>query len=117
MKEQQKIEYPNPYTSCGDPHVDYVKKDWRGNIFDVKSTRYSKLNYDCKSLVDDLVNSSQLESFKQWDTNFRRKYYTKAIFTSYEMGKQSNEGILLKLKRFCKHRIESIIYWIVCKIF
>jgi len=107
-----KIDYPNPYTSCDDPHVTYVRTDWRGNIFDVKSTRYSKLNYDCKSLVDDLVNSSKLEVFKQWDTNFRRKYYTKAIFMAYEMGKESNKGFLLKLKRLCKHRIESCIIWI-----
>ena len=108
-------EYPNPYTSCDDPHVNYVRTDWRGNVFDVKSTRYSKLNYDCKSLVDDLVNSSKLEVFKQWDTNFRRKYYTRAIFMAYEMGKESNEGFLHKLKRFCKHRIESCIIWIFSK--
>jgi hypothetical protein len=114
-REIMKEEYPNPYTSCDDPHVDYVRKDWRGNVFELKSTRYSKLNYDCKSIVDDLVTSSQLESFKHWDTNFRRKYYTRAIFMVYEMGKESNEGILLKLKRFFKLRFESSLIWILSK--
>lgn len=110
-------EYPNPYTSCDDPHVNYVRSDWRGNIYGVKSTRYSGLDYDCKTLVDDLVVSSQLEVFKQWDTNFRRKYYTKAIFTAYELGKQSNESIFSKLKRSCKRVIDSFVYWFVCKFF
>lgn len=112
-----KTEYPNPYTSCDDPHVDYVRADWRGNIFDVKSTRYSKLNYDCRNLVNDLVTSSELEVFNQWDTNFRRKYYTKAIFTAYELGKQTNEGMLNKLKHSCKRAIDSFVYWFVCKFF
>jgi len=115
MKLDDYEKFPNPYTSCDDPHVDYVRKDWRGNIFEVKSTRYSKLDYDCKSMVDDLVTSSKLEVFKQWDTNFRRKYYTRAIFMAYEMGKESNEGILLKLKRFFKLRFESNLIRILSK--
>lgn len=107
-------EYPNPYTSCDDPEVDYVRKDWRGNLLDVKSIRYSKL--PCKDLVDDLVSSSQLEVFNQWDRNFRRKYYTRALFMAYEQGRESNERILDKFKLIIKNKLESFAYWILSKL-
>lgn len=108
-------EYPNPYTSCDDPHVDYVRTDWKGKVFEVKSTRYSEL--PCKDLVDDLVQSSQLDAFKHWDTNFRKKYYTRALFMAYEQGKESNQSLLTKLKYSCKRAIDSFAYWFACKFF
>jgi len=114
MRSVDYEEFPTPYTSCDNPEVDYIRKDWRGEIFEYKSTRYS--DFPCKNLVDDLVQSSQLEVFKQWDKNFRRKYYTRALFMAYEQGRESNERVLTKLKRFCKHKIQSIVYWLVCKI-
>ena len=107
-------EYPNPYTSCDDPEVDYVRTDWRGNVLDIKLIRYS--NFPCKDLVDDLVQSSQLEVFKQWDRNFRRKYYTRALFMAYEQGRESNERVLDKLKLAVKNKLESFAYWILRKL-
>ncbi len=107
-------EYPTPYTSCDDPEVNFVRKDWRGNIFDIKRTRYS--DFPCKDIVDGLVISSQLEVFKQWDTNFRRKYYTRALFIAYEQGRESNERILDKVKLVIKNKLESFAYWILSKL-
>lgn len=108
-------EWPNPYTSCDDPEVDIVRTDCGGNVLDVKTARYS--DFPCKDLVDDLVVSTQFESFKQWDRNFRRKYYTRALFMAYERGKQSNEGILTKIKLKVKNKIESFAYWIISKLY
>ena len=113
MRSVDYEEFPTPYTSCDDPEVDYARADWAGHTYDVKSIRYSK--FPCKDLVDDLVVSSQLESFKQWDRNFRRKYYTRALFMAYEQGKQSNEGILAKIKRLIKSKVDSFAYWCACK--
>lgn len=110
-------EYPTPYTACDDPELDYIRIDEKGNFIVEEISRYSELPYDCKTLVDDLVNSSQLEVFNQWDRNFRRKYYGRAIFMAYKMGKASNEGILTKIKHYCKQKIDSFAYWFVCKFF
>ena len=107
-------EYPNPYTSCDDPEVEHLRKDWKGNVLDIKLIRYS--NFPCKDLVDDLVQSSQLEVFKQWDRNFRRKYYTRALFMAYEQGRESNERVLDKLKLAVKNKLESFAYWILRKL-
>lgn len=108
-------EYPNSYTSCDDPEVDCLRKDWRGNAVDIKRTRYS--NFPCKDIVDDLVQSSQLEVFKQWDRNFRRKYYTRALFMAYEQGRESNERVLDKIKLVLKNKLESFAYWIISKLY
>ncbi len=116
MRSVDYEEFPTPYTSCDNPEVDYIRKDWRGNVLDVKRTQYS--SFTCKDLVDDLVQSSQLEVFKQWDRNFRRKYYTRALFMAYEQGRESNEGYLdkLKLKLIVKNKIESFAYWVLRKL-
>lgn len=91
--------FPSPYTAEDDPEVDYVvDRRWthlkQNSTYPVfKKRRYSQLPYDCKQIVDDIVNSSQLEVFKQWDKNFRRKYYTKAILMAYDLGKENNKNI------------------------
>ena len=98
------IKYPPFYTAEEDPEVDFVvDRRWtylgKNNKYPVlKKGRYSKLPYDCKMIVNDIVNSSQLESFKQWDTNFRRKYYTKAILMAYDLGKEDNKNIFTKIR-------------------
>lgn len=96
--------FPTPYTAEDDPEVDFiVDRRWtylgKSHIYPVfKKRRYSELPYDCKTIVDDIVISSQLESFKHWDKNFRRKYYTKAIFMAYEIGKEDNKNLWTKVR-------------------
>ena len=98
------IQYPQSYTAEEDPEVDfivdrrwtYLGKNYKYPV--LKTGRYSKLPYDCKMLVDDIVSSSQLEMFKQWDTNFRRKYYTRAILMAYELGKENNKNIFTMIR-------------------
>jgi len=85
------IQYPQSYTAEEDPEVDFI-------VDRLKKGRYSKLPYDCKMLVDDIVSSSQLEMFKQWDTNFRRKYYTRAILMAYELGKENNKNVFTMIR-------------------
>ena len=98
------IKYPPFYTAEEDPEVDFVvDRRWtylgKNHIYPVfKKGRYSELPYDCKMIVNDIVNSSQLESFKQWDTNFRRKYYTKAILMAYDLGKEDNKNIFTMIR-------------------
>jgi len=98
------IQYPQSYTAEEDPEVDFiVDRRWillgKHRKYPIlKKGRYSKLPYDCKMLVDDIVSSSQLEMFKQWDTNFRRKYYTRAILMSYELGKENNKNIFTMIR-------------------
>jgi hypothetical protein len=104
MRFEDYEKFPTPYTSCDDPEVFYsVDRRWfvgkaehRSTDFVTKS--YSDLPYDCKQIVDDIVTSSQLEVFKQWDKNFRRKYYTKAIFMAYEIGKEDNRNLWTKIR-------------------
>ena len=107
-------EWPTPYTTCDDPEVDVVRTNWRGNVLDIKRTRYS--DFPCRDIVDDLVQSSQLEVFNQWDRNFRRKYYTRALFMAYEQGRESNERILDKVKLVIKNKLETFAYWILSKL-
>lgn len=98
------IQYPPSYTAEEDPEVDFiVDRRWihLGINYEypiLKTGRYSRLPYDCKMLVDDIVSSSQLEMFKQWDTNFRRKYYTRAILMAYELGKENNKNIFTMIR-------------------
>ena len=98
------IQYPQSYTAEEDPEVDFiVDRRWihLGINYEypiLKTGRYSRLPYDCKMLVDDIVSSSQLEMFKQWDTNFRRKYYTKAILMAYDLGKEDNKNIFTMIR-------------------
>ena len=98
------IKYPPFYTAEEDPEVDFiVDRRWIINknyhkYPILKKGRYSKLPYDCKMIVDDIVNSSQLEVFKQWDENFRRKYYTKAILMAYDLGKEDNKNIFTMIR-------------------
>jgi len=98
------IQYPQSYTAEEDPEVDFVvDRRWiflgKHRKYPIlKKGRYSKLPYDCKMLVDDIVSSSQLEMFKQWDTNFRRKYYTRAILMAYELGKENNKNIFTMIR-------------------
>jgi len=98
------IQYPQSYTAEEDPEVDFiVDRRWihSGINYEypiLKTGRYSRLPYDCKMLVDDIVSSSQLEMFKQWDTNFRRKYYTRAILMAYELGKENNKNIFTMIR-------------------
>ena len=104
LKKVDYEEYPTPYTAEDDPEVTYMvnrrwfvgKKEHWGAGFVTK--RYSDLPYDCKQIVDDIVTSSQLESFKHWDINFRRKYYTKAIMMAYETGKEDNRNLWTKIR-------------------
>lgn len=97
-------DYTIPYTAEEDPEVFYtVNKSWFGkekpnNSTQFKTKRYSDLPYDCKRIVDDIVVSSHLESFKHWDINFRRKYYTKAIFMAYDLGKENNKNVFAKIR-------------------
>ena len=96
--------YPSFYTAEEDPEVDFiVERRWtylgKNHKYPVlKKGRYSELPYDCKMIVDDIVNSSQTEVFKQWDTNFRRKYYTKAILMAYDLGKEDNKNIFTMIR-------------------
>ena len=98
------IQYPQSYTAEEDPEVDFiVDRRWillgKHRKYPIlKTGRYSRLPYDCKMLVDDIVSSSQLEMFKQWDTNFRRKYYTRAILMAYELGKENNKNIFTMIR-------------------
>ena len=104
MKFEDYEKFPTPYTSCDDPEVFYSvdrrwfvgKEEHKGTDFVTK--KYSDLPYDCKQIVNDIVTASQLESFKHWDTNFRRKYYTKAIFMAYEIGKEDNRNLWTKIR-------------------
>lgn len=99
MKFSEYENFPSPYTAEDDPEVDFiVDRRWtylgKNSTYPVfKKRRYSELPYDCKVIVDDIVISSQLEVFKQWDENFRRKYYTKAILMAYDLGKENNKNI------------------------
>jgi hypothetical protein len=84
------IQYPQSYTAEEDPEVDFiVDRRW---ILLGKHRKY------CKMIVDDIVNSSQTEVIKQWDTNFRRKYYTKAILMAYDLGKEDNKNIFTMIR-------------------
>lgn len=104
MKAVHYEEFPNPYTSNENPEVYFVvDKSWvfkkqKHISSEFVRKRYSDLPYDCKQIVDDIVMSSQLEVFKQWDTNFRRKYYTKAIFMAYYIGKEDNKNLWTKIR-------------------
>ena len=104
MKFDDYQKFPTPYTSCDDPEVFFrIDRRWfvkgkEHQFQDFKTSRYSNLPYDCKTIVDDIVTSSQLESFKYWDTNFRRKYYTKAIFMAYYFGKEDNRNVFSKIR-------------------
>ena len=98
------IKYPPFYTAEEDPEVDFiVERRWtylgKNHKYPVlKKRRYSELPYDCRMIVDDIVNSSQTEVIKQWDTNFRRKYYTKAILMAYDLGKEDNKNIFTMIR-------------------
>ena len=98
------IKYPPFYTAEEDPEVDFiVERRWtylgKNHKYPVlKKGRYSELPYDCRMIVDDIVNSSQTEVIKQWDTNFRRKYYTKAILMAYDLGKEDNKNIFTMIR-------------------
>ena len=104
MSSPNFIQYPPSYTAEEDPEVDFiVDRRWihlgKNNEYPVlKKGRYSELPYDCKMIVDDIVSSSQLEVFKQWDKNFRRKYYTKAILMAYELGKEDNKNLFTMIR-------------------
>jgi hypothetical protein len=104
MKFNECENFPSPYTAEDDPEVDYIiDRRWtylgKSNKYPIfKKRRYSQLSYDCKQLVDDIVNSSQLEVFKQWDKNFKRKYYTKAILMAYDLGKENNRNIFTMIR-------------------
>ena len=104
MSSPNSIQYPPFYTAEEDPEVDFiVDRRWilLGNNHKypvLKKGRYSELPYDCKMIVDDIVNSSQTEVIKQWDTNFRRKYYTKAILMAYDLGKENNKNIFTMIR-------------------
>jgi hypothetical protein len=97
-------EYPNPYTAEEDPEVDFiVDRRWillgENRKYPVlKKRRYSELPYDCKMIVDDIVNASTLEMFQRWDEKFRRKYFTKAILMAYELGKENNKNVFTMIR-------------------
>jgi len=97
-------EYPNPYTADEDPEVDFiVDRRWillgENHKYPVlKTGRYSELPYDCKLIVDDIVNASTLEMFHRWDEKFKRKYFTKAILMTYDLGKEDNRNIFTKIR-------------------
>ena len=97
-------DYTIPYTAEEDPEVSYyIDRSWFAGGASRRTSkwmtrRYSELPYDCKKIVDDIVTSSHLESFKHWDTNFRRKYYTKAVFMAYELGKERNANTFAKIR-------------------
>lgn len=104
LKKVDYEEYPTPYTAEDDPEVTYMvnrrwfvgkKEHWVAGFV---TKRYSDLPYDCKQIVDDIVTSSLLESFKHWDINFRLKYYTKAIMMAYETGKEDNRNLWTKIR-------------------
>ena len=69
--------------------------------------RYSQMSLDCQRLADDLTNSSELEMFKHWDVNFKRKYYSKAIYTAYLLGKFNNKNIFTKIKEWINTKIKT----------
>jgi hypothetical protein len=104
MTSTNSVNYPSFYTAEEDPEVDFiVDRRWillgENRKYPVlKKGRYSELPYDCKMIVDDIVSSSQLEMFKQWDTNFRRKYYTRAILMAYELCKEDNKNIFTMIR-------------------
>jgi hypothetical protein len=91
--------FQTPYTAETNPEVCFILKNKFQKRF------YSDLSADCKTIVDDIVTSSSLEVFKQWDTNFKRKYYTKAIFMAYELGKQENKSIFSVFKTFIRNKL------------
>ena len=72
-----------------------------------KTIWYSDLSHDCRTLINDLVQSSRVEVVQRWDDNFRREYYTKVIAIAYDLGKEYNKNIFAKIKE----QFLSLIKW------
>ena len=88
-----------PKEPNNDPMVFYISGSSR-KPHRWKTIWYSDLSYDCRTLVDDLVQSSRVEVIQRWDDNFRRQYYTKAVAIAYDLGKEYNKNIFTKFKEW-----------------
>jgi hypothetical protein len=68
-----------------------------------RTCSYYKLNKNCKTLVDDLISSSNYS--QNWSEEVKHKYFTKAVAIAFDSGKQKSKLFIwkenIKDKLFC----------------
>ena len=67
------------------------------------SCNFEDLNKDCKDLVNDLINSSNVSH--RWSDELKHQYFTKAVFIAFDSGRNRRKTKLQKVIENIKDRI------------